>query len=110
MHQLKGINGIAYSCSNPSIKYCMDWYTSEFKDVYTNSKKSLTNLKNLGYNNVRTYYLDPYKDHNDFLSECDRLNLSVEIGISNNLLDERNKDKIKKIIDNVSWHRCVKIY
>lgn len=110
MHLLKGINGVAYSCSNPSINYCADWYTSEFKEIYNNSKKSLLAVKNLGFNNIRTYYLDPYKDHNDFLTSCDKLNLSVEIGISNNLLDERNKDKIKKIIDNVSWHKCVKIY
>lgn len=110
MHPLKGINGVAYSCSNSNDTYCKDWYTSQYRDTYTNSKKSLYQVKNLGFNNVRTYYLDPNQDHNDFLSLCDQLNLSVEIGISNNLLDQRNADQIRKLMNNVSWHKCVKIY
>lgn len=112
MHQLKGIYGVAYSCSNPSITYCDDWFTEEYKNIYSNpsSNKSLQTVKSLGFNNIRTYYLDPKRDHSSFLQLCDQLNLSVEIGISNNLLDTRDINSIQKIINSVKNYKCVKIY
>ena len=112
MHQLKGIYGIAYSCSNATVSYCDDWFTDQYKNVYDNpsSNKSLQNVKNLGFNNIRTYYLDPNRDHSSFLKLCDQLNLSIEIGISNNLLDNRDINSIQKIINNVRNYKCVKIY
>lgn len=113
MHQLKGIYGIAYSCSTSKDTYCKDWYTSEFNQIFNpneQSKRSLSNVKKLGFNNIRTYYLDPNCDHTEFLNVCDNLNLSIEIGISNNLLDNHDVESIKKIINNVKNHKCVKIY
>lgn len=112
MHQLKGIYGVAYACSNGSITYCDDWFTDQYKNVYDNpsSNKSLQNVKALGFNNIRTYYLDPNRDHSTFLKLCDQLNLSVEIGISNNLLDNRDINSIQKLINNVKNYKCVKIY
>jgi hypothetical protein len=112
MHQLKGIYGVAYACSNAAITYCDDWFTEQYKNVYDNpqSNKSLQNVKNLGFNNIRTYYLDPNRDHSSFLKLCDQLNLSVEIGISNNLLDNRDINSIQKLVNNVKNYKCVKIY
>jgi hypothetical protein len=112
MHQLKGIYGVAYSCSNAAITYCDDWFVDQYKNVYDNpqSNKSLQNVKNLGFNNIRTYYLDPNRDHSTFLKLCDQLNLSVEIGISNNLLDNRDINSIQKLVNNVRNYKCVKIY
>lgn len=112
MHQLKGLYGVAYSCSNPNITYCDDWYTDNYKELFDNKLKnrSLYNVKKLGFNLIRTYYLDPNKDHSSFLNLCDKLDLSVEIGISNNLLDNRDIDSIQKIINNVKNYKCVKIY
>jgi hypothetical protein len=112
MHQLKGLYGVAYSCSHAGISYCDDWYTMTYKSTYDNQQniKSLHHVRSLGFNNIRTYYLDPNKDHTDFLLTCDRYNLSVEIGISNNLLDTRNIDQIKKLIQNLKQYKCIKIY
>jgi hypothetical protein len=112
MHQLKGLYGVAYSCSNPSISYCDDWYTMPYKSVYNNqkNKKSLQSVRSLGFNNIRTYYLDPNRDHTDFLLACDQNNLSVEIGISNNLLDTRNIEQINKLIQSIKQYKCIKIY
>jgi hypothetical protein len=109
---LKGLYGTAYSCSNPSITYCDDWFTTKYKSVYNNpnSFRSLQNVKQLGFNIIRTYYLKPNNDHNDFLSLCDSLNLAVEIGISNNLLDSQDKAGIVKLINEVKSHKSVKIY
>ncbi len=110
-HELKGIYGTAYSCSNPSNTYCDDWYTSTYSNVFNgNSIKSLSSVKNLGFNNIRTYYLDPNRDHSEFLNTCNQLKLSVEIGISNNLLDNRDVQSIQKIINQVKKYSCVKIY
>lgn len=112
MHQLKGLYGVAYACSNSNINYCDDWYTEQYKHEFNNqnSNKSLQHLKSLGFNNIRTYYLDPNRDHSLFLQTCDTLNLSIEIGISNNLLDNRDINSIQKIINNVKKYKCVKIY
>ena len=109
---MKGLYGTAYSCSNPSITFCDDWFTTKYKSVYNNpnSFRSLQNVKQLGFNIIRTYYLKPNNDHNDFLSLCDSLNLAVEIGISNNLLDSQDKAGIVKLINEVKSHRSVKIY
>jgi hypothetical protein len=111
-HQLKGIYGIAYSCSNNTNSYCDDWFTKEYQNIYNNSSnnKSLQTVKSLGFNNIRTYYLDPNRDHSDFLTLCTKLNLSVEIGISNNLLDNRDSSSIQKLIKSVQSYPCVKIY
>lgn len=112
MHQLKGLYGVAYSCSHSGINYCDDWYTMNYQSTYNNpaNKKSLSQVKSLGFNNIRTYYLDPNRDHNDFLVACEKNGLSVEIGISNNLLETRNVEQIKKLIMSVKKYRCVKIY
>jgi len=112
MHLLKGIFGIAYSCSSVTNKYCDDWYTTKYKGVYNNpsSKRSVQHARNLGFNNLRTYYLKPDQDHSDFLNLCDQQKIGVEIGISNDLLDQRNSDQITKIINNVRRHPSVKIY
>ena len=111
-HQLKGIYGIAYSCSNHHNTYCDDWFTEKYKTVYDNihSNKSLQKVKSLGFNNIRTYYLDPNNDHSYFLSICNQLNLSVEIGISNNLLENKDIKGIQNLINNVKNHKCVKLY
>ena len=111
-HPLKGLYGVAYSCSSPSNKYFVDWFTTQFKSVYNNpnSLRSLQNLKKLGFNIVRTYYLDPNQDHNDFLSLCDSLNLAVEVGIGNGLLDNRDQAGIVKLVNQVKSHKSVKIY
>ena len=111
-HPLKGLYGAAYSCSSPDNTYCDDWFTTKYKSVYDNSDsyRSLQNFKKLGFNIVRTYYLDPNNDHNDFLSLCDSLELAVEIGISNNLLDSQNKDAIVLLVNQVKSHSSVKIY
>ena len=110
MHLLKGLNGVAYSCSSDVNTYCDDWYTLDYKNVYDNSKKSLQRVKGLGYNIVRTYYLNPDNDHEDFLNLCDSLGLAVEIGISNDILDDRDSQKISKIIRETLPHKCVKLY
>ena len=112
MHQLKGLYGIAYSCSHAGISYCDDWYTLPYKSTYDNqqNKKSLQSVRSLGFNNIRTYYLDPNRDHTDFLLTCERNNLSVEIGISNNLLETRNVDQIKKLVQSIKQYKCIKIY
>lgn len=111
-HPLKGIFGAAYACSNPSITYCDDWYTTQYKPVYDNPqlKKSLHHLKTLGINTVRTYYLDPNRNHADFLTVCSNLKIAVEIGISNNLLDQRNTEQIRKLVNEVRNFPCVKLY
>ena len=112
MHQLKGIYGIAYSCSNSNNHYCDDWFTDEYKHIFNNNNntKSLQHVKSLGFNNIRTYYLNPQKNHNSFLQLCDQLNLSIEIGISNNLLDTRDIKSIQQIINSVKSYKCVQIY
>lgn len=110
-HELKGIYGVAYSCSNLNNTYCDDWYTEPYKNIFNgNHKKSLQSVKDLGFNNIRTYYLDPNRNHNEFLNTCCKLNLSIEIGISNNLLDNRDINSIQKIINEVKRYPCVKIY
>lgn len=110
-HELKGIYGIAYSCSNSSNTYCDDWYTEQYKNIFNEHKtKSLSSIKSLGFNNIRTYYLDPQKNHNEFLNSCTKLNLSVEIGISNNLLDNRDIHSIQKLINSIKHYKCIKIY
>jgi hypothetical protein len=112
MHQLKGLYGAAYSCSHAGISYCDDWYTLPYKNTYDNvsNKKSLQHLRSLGFNMVRTYYLDPNRDHTDFLTQCEKNNLSVEIGISNNLLDSRDVSQITKLISSIKRFKCIKIY
>ena len=112
MHELKGIFGAAYACSNPSITYCDDWYVNNYKSVFDNenNKKSLQHFKKIGLNHVRTYYLRPGADHSDFLNLCDRLNLSLEIGISNNLLDSKDSASIIKLVNDTKNHKCVKLY
>lgn len=111
MHKLKGIYGIAYSCSQKDNKYCDDWFTNNYKNIYNSTNnRSLCHVRSLGFNNIRTYYLDPEKNHTDFLFACDNYNLSVEIGISNNLLDTRNIEQIKKLITPLKQHNCIKIY
>ncbi len=67
-------------------------------------------MKKLGFNIVRTYLLDPNQDHNDFLSLCDSLNLAVNIGIGNFLLDRRDQAGIIKLVNQVKSHKSVKIY
>jgi len=111
-NSLKGLYGVAYSCSSPSNTYCDDWFTTKYKSVYNNpnSVRSLQNVKKLGFNLVRTYYLRPNNDHNDFLSLCDSLNLAVEIGISNNLLDTQNTASIAQLVNQVKSHPSVKLY
>ncbi len=114
MHKLKGIYGIAYSCSNSNINYCDDWYTSNYKNIFDPDKnifkKSLLDIKNLGFNNIRTYYLNPDLNHSDFLNTCNKLNLSLEIGISNDLIENRNINAIQKLINEVKNYKCVSIY
>lgn len=112
MHQLKGLYGVAYSCSHAGIKYCDDWYTQPYKNTYDNlsNKKSLQHVRSLGFNMIRTYYLDPNRDHTDFLTQCEKNNLSVEIGISNNLLDSRDVTQITKLISSIKRFNCIKIY
>lgn len=110
-HELKGIQGIAYSCSNSNNTYCDDWYTDEYKNIYDgNQIQSLSSVKSLGFNNIRTYYLDPNRNHNNFLNVCCKLNLSVEIGISNNLLENRDIRSIQKLINSIKHYPCIKIY
>ena len=77
--------GAAYSCSNPGIKFNDDWYTDKYRNVYAdrNNLRSLYNFKNLGFNNVRTYWIDPNQDHNTFLTTADNLGLAVEVGAYN---------------------------
>ena len=86
-HQLKGIYGVAYSCSSNFNTYCDDWFTSKYQSIYDNpsSKKSLQTVKSLGFNNIRTYYLDPNQDHSQFLSLCTKLNSRTS-----SLLSQRN--------------------
>ena len=111
-HPLKGLYGVAYSCSSPANTYCDDWFTTNYKSVYDNpnSQRSLHTVKNLGFNIVRTYWLDPNQDHSDFLSVCDSLNLAVEIGIANVLLDNRDQDGIVRLVNQVKSYNSVKIY
>ena len=110
-HELKGLYGVAYSCSNQSNTYCDDWYSNKYANIYdSNSNRSLHTVKSLGFNNIRTYYLDPNLDHSSFLTLCCQLNLSVEIGISNNLLDSRDVSNIQKLINSVKYYPCIKIY
>lgn len=62
MHKLKGIYGIAYSCSQKDNKYCDDWFTNNYKNIYNSTNnRSLCHVRSLGFNNIRTYYLDPEK-------------------------------------------------
>lgn len=112
MHQLKGLYGIAYSCSKSNNKYCDDWFTEEYKSIYNNDTniRSLQHVKKLGFNNIRTYYLDPNRDHTSFLQLCEQLKLSVEIGISNNLLDNRDINSIQKLVNSTKQYKCVQIY
>lgn len=110
-HELKGLYGVAYSCSNRENKYCDDWLTEKYKNVYRNDNiRSVKNVKQLGFNHIRTYYLRPNDNHNDFLSHLDELNLTVEIGLSNDLLEKRDSDSIKKIINSTKDFKCVKMY
>lgn len=112
MHPIKGIFGITYSCSNKTINYCDDWYTDRYSNIFANNNsiRSLYNVRYLGFNNIRTYYLDPSKDHTLFLSLCDHLNLSVEVGISNQMLDTKSKSQISTLIKSVKNYKCVKLY
>lgn len=112
MHQLKNTFGVAYSCSTDKNTYCEDWYTDKYKYTYANIyiDKSLYKLKSLGFNGIRTYYLNPDSNHDYFLALCDNLQLNVEIGISNDLLDTRNIVKITKLITSVQKYNCIKIY
>lgn len=111
-HELKGIYGVAYSCSNKDIKYCDDWYVEKYKSTYKSNDnlKSLYSAKQLGFNHIRTYYLKPEENHDDFLNLCSSLGMSIEIGISNNLLDNRDSESIKKLVNSTKNHKCVKIY
>lgn len=110
MHILKNLYGVAYSTSIESDNYCKDWYSTDKQSIYKNSNRNLSSIKELGFNHIRTYYLDPNIDHSDFLQHCDSLNLTIEIGISNNLLDSRDFAAVDKIINNVKKFNCVKIY
>jgi hypothetical protein len=112
MHQLKGLNGVAYACSSSKNTYCDDWYTDPYKPVFndSNNLKSLHHAKKLGFNLIRTYYLDPNRNHDSFLNTCTELKLSVEIGISNNLLDNRDVASIQKLVNSIKHHKCIKIY
>ena len=97
-HQLKGLYGIAYSCSNSSNKNSLL------------SEKSLQSVKSLGFNHIRNYFLDPNKDHSEFLTLCCQLNLSIEIGIANHLLENRDVKNIQKLINSVKKYKCITIY
>lgn len=111
-HELKGLFGIAYNCSNANVAYCDDWYTSKYKTVYGDNQnsKSLYHMKYIGIKHVRTYYLNPDLDHSDFLNLCDSLDISLEIGISNNLLDTRDSISIEKLVNSTKNHKCVRLY
>jgi len=108
---LKGIYGVAYSCSTKESTYCDDWFSERYSNIYKhNNQRNLSLVKQLGFNHIRTYYIKPDENHNDFLNYCCELNLSVEIGISNNLLESRDFVSIAKIVNSTKSFRCVKIY
>ncbi len=111
-HKLKGLLGIAYSCAGPSNTYCDDWYTSQYEQVFDNGpdKRSLQHLEYVGFNHVRTYYLQPNADHSAFLTLSNTLKLSIEIGISNNLLDTRDATAITALVNATKSYNCVKLY
>lgn len=107
----KPVYGIAYSASNESINYCDDWAT----DAYSNKWGSLgagelQKIKNLGFTQVRLYYLDPNRSHINFLNECQRINLGVEIPIHNGLVTNRDISGITKLVNEVKQFSCVKMY
>jgi len=109
--ELKGLYGVAYSCSDKNVGYCDDWYVKKYESVYRNNiNKSLKCVKQLGFNHIRTYYLKPEENHDDFLQHCSNLNMTIEIGISNNLLDNRDYSAIKKLVLSTKNHKCVKLY
>lgn len=110
-HELKGIYGIAYSSSSSSNTYCEDWLLPKFSSVYrNNNNRNLNKVKELGFNHIRTYYLLPDGDHHEFLELASNLNLSIEIGISNNLLEGRDSESIRKLVNSTRNYKCVKIY
>ncbi len=108
---LKGMYGIAYSCSTRENTYCDDWFTNRYSNIYKhNNQRNLKLVKQLGFNHIRTYYLKPEENHNEFLQHCSELNLSIEIGISNDLLQSRDFKSITKIVNSTKSFSCVKIY
>jgi hypothetical protein len=110
-HELKGLYGVAYSCSNNNNKYCDDWFIEKYQSIYKHGGiRSLNSVKDLGFNHIRTYYLKPDENHNDFLQLCVNLGLTIEIGISNNLLDNRDVESIKKLVNSTRNYKCVKMY
>lgn len=110
-HELKGLYGVAYSASTSANTYCEDWLLSKFSSIYkNNNNRNLNKVKDLGFNHIRSYYLLPDGDHHDFLQLCCDLNLSIEIGISNNLLDARDVESIRKLVNSTKNYKCVKIY
>ncbi len=110
-HPLKGLYWVAYSCSARDNKYCDDWLVEKYKNIYRHGGvKSLSNVKNLGFNHIRTYYLRAEDNHHDFLSYMDELGMTVEIGISNDLLENRNEEAISKLVNSTKNYKCVKIY
>jgi hypothetical protein len=110
-HSLKGLYGVAYSCSTNCNKYCDDWFQTKYKNVYKDSNtRSVKEVKKLGFNHIRTYYLKPEEDHSDFLQLCSDLNITIEIGISNDLIESRNTALIAKLVNSTKIYKCVKIY
>jgi hypothetical protein len=108
----KPIYGIAYSASNSSLNYCDDWATVPYANKWASNGGAgeLAKIKSLGFNQVRLYYLDPARSHINFLNECMRLSLGVEIPIHNGLVTDRNVSGITSLVNEVKGFSCVRMY
>jgi hypothetical protein len=107
----KPVYGIAWSASNPSIQYCDDWCTEEYKKIFAiPGRGDLQRLKSLGFNLVRTYYWDPARSHDSFLREADRVQIGVEVPIHNGLVHNRDIRGITKLVNEAKNYKCVKLY
>lgn len=108
---LKGIYGIAYSCSNADETYCKDWASDAMKSRFgQGGKNDIRKLKELGFNILRLYYLDPANNHQLFLKECEQVGMGIEIPIHNGLIEKRDDTSIRKLVNEVKNSPAVKYY
>ena len=107
------INGIAYGPARSTDKYCKDWFTVEYQDCWgsgSGCRGDLQTMKSLGFNLVRTYWVDANNNHTAFLNEAERVGIGIEIGIANSYVAARDTASVTKLINETKGRSCVKVY
>jgi hypothetical protein len=109
--QLKGTYGIAYSASTEQDQFCLDWAADYMSSRFqAGGKNDLQKIKDLGFNMVRLYYLDPNNSHQLFLQRVQEVGLKMEVPIHNGLIESRDYNGIVKLVNEVKNSPVVKVY